>query len=66
MSAEAETYGNGSGKMRVLLATCGARGDVEPMAGLAPPLWALGAVAAATEGCDAPAAGGVMPTGVWL
>jgi UDP:flavonoid glycosyltransferase YjiC (YdhE family) len=47
--------------MRVLLSTDGSRGAVEPMVGLAVQLRALGA-----EGCDAPAATGVMPAGLWL
>jgi UDP:flavonoid glycosyltransferase YjiC (YdhE family) len=46
--------------MRVLLSTCGSRGDAEPMVGLAVQLRAFGA-----EGCDAPVATGVMPAGVW-
>jgi UDP:flavonoid glycosyltransferase YjiC (YdhE family) len=46
--------------MRVLLSTHGSRGDVEPMAGLAVQLWALGA-----EGCDALVATGVTPAAVW-
>jgi hypothetical protein len=46
--------------MRVLLSTYGSPGDVEPMVGLAVQSRALGA-----EECDAPAATGVMPTGVW-
>ena len=55
----ARTYGNGSSEMRVL-STYGSRGDVEPMVGLAVELRAFGA-----ERCDAPAAGGVVPAGVW-
>ena len=82
--------------MRVLLSTCGSRGDVGPMVGVAVRLQALGAevracappvfaelparvgapagrpapaarpmVHGAAEGCDALAAGGVMPTGAW-
>jgi hypothetical protein len=43
--------------MRVLLSMNGSRGDVEPMVGLAGQLGA--------EECDAPAATGVMSTGVW-
>jgi len=46
--------------MRVLLATYGSRGDVEPMVGFAVQLLALGA-----EGCDALVAPGVTPAGVW-
>ena len=46
--------------MRVLLSTCGSRGEVEQMVGLAVRLRALGA-----EGFDAPAAGGMVPAGVW-
>ena len=46
--------------MRVLLSACESHGDVEPMVGLAVQSRALGA-----EECDAPAATGVMPTGVW-
>jgi UDP:flavonoid glycosyltransferase YjiC (YdhE family) len=46
--------------MRVLLSTYGSRGDVEPIAGLAAQLRALGA-----EGCDALVASGVTPAGVW-
>jgi hypothetical protein len=57
----ARTYGNGSGEMRVLSSTYGSRGDVEPTVGLAVQLRALGA-----EGCDALAAGGMVPAGVWL
>ena len=64
--------------MRVLLSTYGSRGDVEPMVGPAVRLRALGAVLLArvaaqfdtatvsAEGCDALAAGGMMPAGVWL
>lgn len=56
--------------MRVLSSAYGPRGDVEPMAGLAVRLRALGAkfdtVAVAAEGCDALVASGVMPRGVWL
>ena len=56
--------------MRVLSSAYGPHGDVEPMAGLAVRLRALGAefdaVAAAAEECDAPVETGVMPTGVWL
>jgi hypothetical protein len=47
--------------MRVLLTTYGSRGDVDAMVGLAVRLRALGA-----EGCDALAAGGMVPAGVWL
>jgi hypothetical protein len=47
--------------MRVLL-TYGSRGDVEPMAGLAVQLRALGAAA---EEWDAPVATGMLPTGGW-
>jgi UDP:flavonoid glycosyltransferase YjiC (YdhE family) len=47
--------------MRVLLSTYGSRGDVEPMAGLAVQLRALGA-----EGCDALVVTGVVPAGVCL
>ena len=47
--------------MRVLLSTYGSRGDVEPMVGFAVRLRALGA-----EGCDALAAGGMVPAGGWL
>ena len=43
--------------MRVLWSTPGSGGDVEPMVGLA-------ARADGAEGCDAPVATGVMPTGV--
>ena len=54
----------------MLLSTYGSRGDVEPMAGLAVRLRALGAeadtVAVAAEGCDTPVEPGVMPKGVWL
>lgn len=57
----ARTYGNASGEMRVLSSTYGSRGNGEPMVGLAVRLRALGA-----EGCDALAAGGVVPAGVWL
>jgi UDP:flavonoid glycosyltransferase YjiC (YdhE family) len=46
--------------MRVLLSTHGSRGDVEPMAGLAVQLWALGA-----EGCDALVVTVVTPATVW-
>jgi UDP:flavonoid glycosyltransferase YjiC (YdhE family) len=46
--------------MRVLLSTSGSRGNAEPTVGLAVQLRALGA-----EGCDALAAGGVTPAGVW-
>jgi copper homeostasis protein CutC len=46
--------------MRVLSSTSESRGDVEPMVGLAVQLRALRA-----EGCDALAAGGVTPAGVW-
>ena len=46
--------------MRVLLSTCGSRGDVEPMVGLAVQLRALGA-----EGCDVLVATGLTPAGVW-
>ena len=56
--------------MRVLLSTCGSRGDVEPMVGprRAGELVAaqFDTVAAAAEGCDAPVATGVMPAGVRL
>ena len=62
--------------MRVLLSTYGLRGDVEPMAGLAVRLRALGAQLRACAPPDfaeklarvgAPlAAGGMMPAGVWL
>ena len=45
--------------MRVLLTTCGSRGDVGPLVGLAVRLRALGA-----EGLDALTAGGMMLTGV--
>jgi hypothetical protein len=52
----------------VLLSMYGSRGDVEPLVELAVRLRALGArfdpVATATEGCDALAAGGMMPAGV--
>ena len=59
--------------MRVLLTTCGSRGDVQPLAGLAVQLGALGAEVracappdcAAAEEWDAPVATGVMPTGGW-
>ena len=59
--------------MRVLLSTYGARGDVEPLVGLAVQLRALGTQVrvcappdcAAAEGCDAPVLRRVMPTGVW-
>jgi vancomycin aglycone glucosyltransferase len=59
--------------MRVLSTTYGSRGNVEPMAGLAPRWRAPVAVAlactpadcAAAEECDAPVATGVMPDGVW-
>ncbi len=47
--------------MRVLLSTYGSRGDVEPMAGLAVRLRALGA-----ERCDALVSTGVVPAGVQL
>ncbi len=47
--------------MRVLLSTCGSSGDVEPKVGLAVQ---FDSVAAPAEGCDAPAATGVMPAGV--
>jgi hypothetical protein len=55
--------------MRVLLSTYRSRGDVEPKLGLAVQLprrsaGLVDAVAAAAEECDAPAATGVMPTGV--
>jgi UDP:flavonoid glycosyltransferase YjiC (YdhE family) len=43
MPAEARTYGDGSGEMRVLLSTYGSRGDAEPTVGLAVRLRALGA-----------------------
>lgn len=43
--------------MRVLLSTYGARGNVEPMVGLAVQLGA--------EECDAPVATGVISTGGW-
>jgi hypothetical protein len=46
--------------MRVLSSTYGSRGEAEPMVGLAVRLRALGA-----EGLDAPAAGGMVPAGVW-
>jgi hypothetical protein len=46
--------------MRVLSSTYGPGWDVEPMVGLAVRLQALGA-----EGFDAPAAGGMVPAGVW-
>ena len=46
--------------MRVSLSTYGSRGDIEPMAGLAVQLRTFGA-----EGCDALAATGVTPVGVW-
>ena len=46
--------------MRVLLSTCGSRGDVEPMVGLAVQ---FDTVAAAAEGCEAQVATGVMPKG---
>ena len=56
--------------MHVLSSTCGSRGDVDSMVGLAVRLRALGAefdtVAVAAEECDAPVASGVMPKGVWL
>ncbi len=56
--------------MRVVLATYGSRGDVEPLVALAVRWRALGAqfdtVAAVAEGCDALVAGGVMPAGGWL
>jgi vancomycin aglycone glucosyltransferase len=56
--------------MRELLSTYGSRGDVEPLAGLAVRLRALGAkfdtVAVAAEGCDALVETDVIPTGVWL
>jgi len=63
----------GRSEMRVLLAMHRSRGDVEPLVGLAVRLRALGAAVrvcappdcAAAEGCDAPVATGVMPTGVW-
>ena len=48
--------------MRVLLSTYGSRGEVEPLAGPAVRLRALGAAA---EGCDALVATGVMPAGAW-
>jgi hypothetical protein len=70
MPAEARTYGDGSNEMRELLSTYGSRGDVEPLAGLAVRLRALGAkfdtVAVAAEGCDALVETDVIPTGVWL
>jgi vancomycin aglycone glucosyltransferase len=43
MSAEARTYGDGSGEMRVLWSTYGPRADVEPMVALAVRLRALDA-----------------------
>jgi hypothetical protein len=46
--------------MRVLLSTYGSRGEVEPRAGFAVQLRALGA-----EGCDALLATGVVPAGAW-
>ena len=56
--------------MRVLLSTCGSRGDVQPMVGPRRAAELVAAqfdtVAAAAEGCDALAAGGMMPAGVWL
>ena len=69
----ARTYGNGSREVRVLLSTCGSRGDVEPVVALAVQLRALGAEVrvcappdyAAAEGCDALVATGVVPAGVW-
>jgi vancomycin aglycone glucosyltransferase len=70
MPAEARTYGDGRSEMRVLSSAYGPRGEVEPMAGLAVRLRALGAefdtVAVAADRCDALVASGVMPTGVWL
>ena len=59
--------------MRVVLSAYGARGDVEPVVGLAVRLRALGAQVrvcappdcAAAEGCGALAATGVVPAGVW-
>jgi hypothetical protein len=54
--------------MCVSLSTYQPRGDAEPMIGLAerPARFdgPLGPVAAAAEGCDGPAATGVMPAGV--
>ena len=60
--------------MRVLLSTYGSRGDVEPVVGIAVWLRALGTQlrvcappdCAATEGCDALDATGVVPAGGWL
>jgi vancomycin aglycone glucosyltransferase len=53
-----------------LSSTYGPRGDVEPMAGLAVRLRALGAefdtVAVVAEGRDALVETGMIPTGVWL
>src|SRR6266542_604306 len=60
--AEARTYGNGSREMRVLLSTYGSRGDVEPLAGLAVRLRALGAdvrVCASPDFAERPAEVGV-------
>jgi hypothetical protein len=54
MPAEAGTYANGGSEMRVLPSTRGSRGDVEAMA------W----VAVRSRALGAPAAGGVMPSGV--
>ena len=59
--------------MRVLSTIYGSRANVEPMAGLAAQLVALGAEAracappnrAAAEQRDAPVAAGVMPDGGW-
>jgi hypothetical protein len=48
---DAGTYGNGRGEMCVLLSTYQPRVDAESMI-------------AAAEGCDGPAATGVMPAGV--
>jgi hypothetical protein len=45
--------------MRVL-SSCGSRGDLEPMVGVAVQLRVLGA-----EGCDALVATGMVPAGVW-
>jgi UDP:flavonoid glycosyltransferase YjiC (YdhE family) len=51
LPAEASTWGNGSRDVRVLLSTCGGRGDVEPPVGLAVRLRALGAE---VRGCAPP------------
>ena len=68
--AEASTYGDGRREVSALSSTYGPRGDVEPMAGLAVRLRALGAeldtVAVVAEGRDALVETGMIPTGVWL